>query len=133
MYFISPFNVYIGCARNIDLVFMLDTSGSVGRTNHNTALQFMSTAVSFFTIGLDNTRVGVVPYSHYSTIEFDLDTHSSLSSLQNAISDISYTGGYTNTPSAINTARSLLDPTNSHGARPNSEGIPKIAILITGK
>ncbi len=112
---------------------MLDRSGSVGRDNHNIALQFMSAAVSFFTIGLQNTRVGIVPYSSSSSIQFDLDTHSSLASLQNAISQIGYTGGATNTPAAINTARSLLNPTSNQGARPNSEGIPKIAILITGK
>ena len=115
------------------MVFILDRSGSVGSSNHRLALQFMSTAVSFFSIGLDNTRVGVVTYSSSSSVAFDLDARSTLRSLQDAIEGIAYTGGATNTPAALDSARYLLNPTNNRGARPNSKGIPKIAILITGK
>ena len=120
------------CARKVDMVFMLDRSGSVGSKNHRLALQFMSTAVSFFTIGLNNTRVGVVSYSDTTRVAFDLDRYSTLRSVQRAISQIGYRGGATNTPAALNAARFLLDPSKKHGARPNSKGIPKIAILITG-
>ena len=112
---------------------MLDRSGSVGRTNHQLALQFMSTAVSFFTIGSSNTRVGVVAYSSSANDQFNLNRHNSLGSLQNAISNIAFTGGATNTPAALDNAREMLDPDNNRGARPNSEGIPKLAILITGE
>jgi len=124
---------FTDCARNIDLVFMLDRSGSVGQDNHNLALEFMKTAVSRFTIGSANTRVGVVPYSNSASVQFDLNRHTSLQSLQEAISNIRFTGGATNTPDALNDARTLLDPSENRGARPNSQGIPKLAILITGE
>ena len=129
----SSFVLLIDCARNIDLVFMLDRSGSVGPTNHQLALQFMSTAVSFFTIGSSNTKVGVVAYSSSADDQFDLNEHTSLRSLQNAIISIRFTGGATNTPGALDNAREMLDPNNNKGARQNSEGIPKLAILITGE
>jgi len=115
------------------MVFMLDRSGSVGLANHLRALDFIKTTISFFSIGSSFTRVGVVAYSDYSAVEFYLDDYSSLASLQAAVDRISFTGGLTNTPSALNSARSLLTPSTGRGARANSQGIPKIAILITGK
>ncbi len=111
---------------------MLDRSGSVGRINHGLALDFIETAVSFFTIGSRFTRVGVVAYASSSSIQFDLNDYFTLSSLQSAINRVGYTGGGTNTPAALDHARFLLTPSNNRGARPNSAGLPKIAILITG-
>ena len=112
---------------------MLDRSGSVGYINHRRALDFINAAVSFFTIGRMYSRVGVVGYSGSSSIQFDLNRHRTLASLQRTIEAVRYTGGYTNTPAALDHARTLLNPSNNRGARPNSAGIPKIAILITGK
>lgn len=121
------------CVRNVDCVFLLDRSGSVGRANHNIALQFINSVVSFFSIGLSSTRVGMAAYSSSSAIQFDLNDRTTVSSLQNTISNVVFTGGYTNTPAALDHARHLLTPSNNRGARVNSLGIPKIAILITGK
>ncbi len=111
---------------------MLDRSGSVGYRNHRRALSFIKTVLSFFTIGLPYSRVGIVAYSTYSSIQFDLDDFTTLDSLNRAIDRIEFTGGWTNTPAALNDARNLLTPSKRRGARINSEGIPKIAILITG-
>ena len=111
---------------------MLDRSGSVGIQNHRIALQFINTAVSFFNIGRDTSRIGLVAYSTNAAIQFDLDDHTTLSSLQAAVNRVAFTGGATNTPHALRNANFLLDVMNSRGVRPSSEGIPKIAILITG-
>lgn len=120
------------CVRNIDCVFVLDRSGSVGFNNHLIALQFINNVVSFFTIGSNTTRVGVVAYASYSALQFDLNRHTSVSTLQAAIDGIVYTRGGTNTQAGLNDALFLLDPSNGRGARVNSLGIPKITILITG-
>ena len=119
--------------RNIDCVFVLDRSGSVGSNNHLIALQFINNVVSFFTIGSNATRVGMIAYASSSVIQFDLNQHSTVSSLQTAISNTFYTGGGTNTQAGLTDARTLLNPTNNRGARVNSLGIPKITILITGQ
>ena len=39
--------------------------------------------------------------------------------------------GWTATALALNDTRDIMDPGNGLGARPNSEGIPKIAVLLT--
>ena len=119
------------CEGSIDLCWMLDQSGSVGEDNHDIAIQFINNVVSFFTIGLSQTRVGFVAYSTDSHIEFDLDEHTDLDSLQQAIDDIDYRGGWTATALALNDTRKLLDPSLNNGARADSEGVPKIAVLLT--
>lgn len=110
---------------------MLDQSGSVGRTNHDIAIQFIINTVSFFTIGRQTTRVGFVAFSTNSHIEFNLNAHRNLDSLMRAINDVNYRGGYTATALALNDTRRLLNPSNNFGARSNSEGVPKIGVLIT--
>ncbi len=122
-----------GCDRNIDVVFIIDQSGSVGESNHDLAKQFISNVVSFFSISPTQTRVGIVTYSRSSRIEFDLKEYTNLGSLTSAIDDIPYRGGRTVTALALNDARMALDPSQNYGARPASEGIPRIAILITGE
>ena len=113
-------------------MFMLDQSGSVGEDNHDIAIQFIQNVVSFFSIGLNATRVGFVAYSTNAHVEFLLDDHTTLPQLQNAISNIDYRGGWTATAIALNFTRILLNPASPYGARPNSDGIPKIGILLTG-
>ena len=113
------------------MVFILDQSGSVGRTNHDLAIQFIKNVVQFFTISPDTTRVGFVGYGSGSRIDFNLDDHTNLNSLLNGIREISYTGGGTATDLGLNDAAQILNPANNRGARQASEGIPKIAILIT--
>ena len=120
------------CERNIDCVFLLDQSGSVGRSNHNIAKRFIENVVSFFSIGPNQSRVGFVSFASSSRISFDLNAHRTLSGLQYAIRHIGYSGGSTATALALNNTRDLLNPANNRGARHSSEGIPKIAVLITG-
>lgn len=122
-----------GCDRNVDCVFILDQSGSVGSTNHDIAIQFIQNVVSFFSIGLNQTRVGFVAYSRNAHVEFLLDSYTTLPQLLTAIGNVNYRGGSTATPLALNATRILLDPSQPYGARPNSEGVPKIGILLTGE
>lgn len=125
--------VISGCDRNVDCVFILDQSGSVGSENHAIAIQFIQNVVSFFSIGLNQTRVGFVAYSRNAHVEFLLDSYTTLPQLLTAIGNVNYRGGSTATPLALNATRLLLDPLQPYGARPNSEGIPKIGILLTGE
>ena len=45
------------CDANLDMVFMLDQSGSVGRYNHDTALYFLEDVVSFYNVAPNATQV----------------------------------------------------------------------------
>ena len=119
------------CQTNLDLLFLLDESGSVGNDSHQLGLQFMDSVISFYDISPDSTRVAVISFSSSANVEFDFDDHSTLEQLQNAIRGISYNSGYTYTALALKLAAELFnDPSNS-GARPISAGIPRVVVLIT--
>lgn len=45
------------CDANVDMVFMLDQSGSVGQYNHDIALYFLRDVVSFYNISPNATQV----------------------------------------------------------------------------
>ena len=133
MLLLYSYHIHAGCDRRIDCVFMLDRSGSVGRENHGIAIQFIRNVVSFFNIGLNATRVGLVAYSTSAHVEFFLNNHTTLPQLQEAISQVAYTRGRTSTALALNVTRIILNSSRPFGARPSSDGIPKIGILITGE
>ena len=119
------------CQTNLDLLFLLDESGSVGSTNHQLGLRFMESVVSFYDISLDGTRVAVISFSIGANVEFDFDDHSTLQQVQNAIREIRYSGGYTYTGLALQSAAELFNDPSSSGTRPASAGIPRVVVLIT--
>jgi len=54
------------CASPIDLVLVLDESGSIDRTEWSDMIEFAINVVNSFTIGLNNTQVGLVFFSGYT-------------------------------------------------------------------
>ena len=49
--------IVAACSGSLDLVFMLDQSGSVGFANHKTALKFVHDVSSFYNISTNETQV----------------------------------------------------------------------------
>lgn len=119
------------CQTYLDLLFLLDQSGSVGRRNHDLALDFMKAVVNFFEIGPDLTRVGVFTFSSGAREDFDLDRYLTNRRVTRAIRDIGYRGGYTHTALALNLATDAFNNPARSGARPVSDGIPRVVVLIT--
>ena len=119
------------CETNVDIVFIADQSGSVGFYNHLKSLQFMIDVIDFFNIAPNETQVGLITYSTHAHVRFDLDDISSKLEMQNLISHISYPGGYTATALGLFQAGVILNPNEYRGARPLSDGVPRIAVLIT--
>lgn len=112
---------------------MLDQSNSVGPDNFDIAKIFIKDTVSFFNIGQHESRFGLISFSTREYLEFDLNRHTSLSSLLAGIDSVRYRGGWSAIARGLNAARDLLNPNYPFGARPDLEGIPKIVILITGE
>ena len=55
-----------GCDARADVVFLLDSSGSVGHADFRRVKQFAANMVSELSIGRDHTRVGLASYSSRS-------------------------------------------------------------------
>ena len=112
------------------MIFVMDASGSIGYSNFQTMKTFVYDIVNSFDVGLDSVRVGVMSYESSYTFHFYLNTYSSKSSVLSAINSLPYSSGGTYTADALNAVRTI-GFTTSHGARPISSGIPRIAMVIT--
>ncbi|XP_035826806.1 uncharacterized protein LOC101848762 [Aplysia californica] len=115
------------CGSQADIVFLLDSSGSVGNSNFKLLLNFVNTLVQDLDIGQNKIRVGVEKFSSRPYNEFNLNKYNDKTSLQNAISNIKFQRGGTNTGDAI----TYLDQNmfkQSNGDRP---GVPNIAVIVT--
>jgi len=110
-----------------DVIFVLDESVSIGRTNFNLIKSFLSQLVSRLDINSGNTRVGLVTFSSGVGTTINLDAHSSVRSLQSAISSLGYSGGITNTDVALAYVRTRM-LTSAAGDRSN---VPNVVVVLT--
>lgn len=97
----------------MDLVFVLDNSGSVGKDNFEKVKEFVKRVIDFFNIGVDGTHVSVVTYDTDTRIEFKLNKYFTKNDLRNAVDDIEYNGYLTYTGEALNTVRQQVLTTNA--------------------
>ena len=112
----------------LDLVFIIDSSASIGSSNFNSLKQSIENIVTPLTISRRGTRVAVIQFSTDVSLLFNLNAHEDKDSLLEAIRNIRYIGGFTDTAEALRLLRtSTLN--ELLGVRP-VEGIP-VAILIT--
>ena len=117
------------CHVRLDVIFVLDSSGSIGAGDFESVRMFTKDVVEQLDIGSDKTRVGLITFSTSATVQFSLDMYQTNSSLLNAITSIPYDGGSTNTPDGLKTLIQQFD--TAYGARPLSQGIPRFAIVVT--
>ena len=110
-----------------DIVFVLDESGSIGSTNFELMKSFLSQLVARLDIDSGNTRVGLVTYSNNVGTGFNLSAHSSVASVQAAISSLTYSGGGTNTAAALAHVRTTM-LTSAAGDRSN---VPNVVVVLT--
>lgn len=59
----SPLTQPLDCKNKVDLVFLLDGSGSIEPEDFEKAKEFVKDVVDYFDIGIDNTRVGLATFS----------------------------------------------------------------------
>ncbi|XP_066266326.1 cartilage matrix protein-like [Branchiostoma lanceolatum] len=115
------------CGVEVDLVLVLDDSGSVGADNFNKLKGFVKRLTTQFEFGQDATRLGILQYSTDVKTVFSLNSYGTLDDINTAIDGMMYKGGGTNTHLAlyelVNNAFSL-----QNGARPTAS---KVAVIIT--
>jgi len=110
-----------------DIIFVLDESGSIGSRDFGLMKSFLSHLVSRLDVDSGNTRVGLVTYSSNVGTGFNLSAHSSVASVQSAISSLTYSGGGTNTDAALAHVRSTM-LTSAAGDRSN---VPNVVVVLT--
>ena len=105
----------------------MDSSGSISPNNWNTALQFVATVSSQFTIGPNNVQVAFVLFSDEATVKWDLRRHQDKAHLDYAIKSVRRIGSLTNLNDALYLTRTeVFAP--GRGTRPRAK---KVTIILT--
>uniref|UniRef100_A0A672M865 Collagen alpha-1(XXVIII) chain n=1 Tax=Sinocyclocheilus grahami TaxID=75366 RepID=A0A672M865_SINGR len=110
--------------RPMELVFVIDSSESVGPENFEIIKDFVATLVDRLTVGRNATRVGLVLYSLEVQLEFNLARYMTKQDVKQAIRRVHYMGEGTYTGSAIRKATQEA----FYSAR---TGVRKVTIVIT--
>uniref|UniRef100_A0A667XXK5 Collagen alpha-1(XXVIII) chain n=1 Tax=Myripristis murdjan TaxID=586833 RepID=A0A667XXK5_9TELE len=112
------------CRQNpLELVFIIDSSESVGPENFNIIKDFVNAIIDRASVSQETTRVGVVLYSHINVVVASLRQEASRDQIKSAVRAMTYLGEGTFTGSAIQQANQVF-----RAARP---GVRKVAIIIT--
>ncbi|XP_029656247.1 uncharacterized protein LOC115230178 isoform X1 [Octopus sinensis] len=109
----------------IDLVFVIDSSGSVSEHNFNKTKIFLENIVRNLDIGPDKTRVAVIRFSTNPHVSFSLSAHTTNSAVRKAIDAIDYDGGGTATGLALDEVRTSVFTNKRKSAA------AKVLVLVT--
>ncbi|XP_047460147.1 collagen, type XXVIII, alpha 1a [Mugil cephalus] len=107
----------------LELVFVIDSSESVGPENFEVVKDFVNSLIDRLTVGQDASRIGVVLYSHVDMVVVSLQQHSSQDDIKAAIRRMPYLGEGTFTGSAIHRSNQIFQ-----ASRP---GVRKVAVVVT--
>ncbi|XP_013417671.1 uncharacterized protein LOC106178864 [Lingula anatina] len=115
------------CQPKVDVVFVLDGSGSVKQANFDLLKAFVKMTMSSLAIGEDGSRFGLVQFSNEARVEFDLNSSYDLENILKMVDDMNYYRGYTYTHKALN----LVVSHTMQEANGNRPDVQDIIILLT--
>lgn len=124
----SFFSTVLNCCEG-DVLFLVDSSGSVTSYEHSRMLSFLSELLLPFSLGEDQVRVGLLQVGTKPRLEFGFNRHITQNGLQRALKTIRPLRGDTNTVDALKMAqRWVLRPGTQDGAR---AGLPRVLVWVT--
>ncbi|XP_058521155.1 collagen alpha-3(VI) chain [Ochotona princeps] len=117
-------------ANKRDIIFLLDGSLNVGKTNFPYVRDFVTSLVSSLDVGRDSIRVGLVQFSETPVTEFSLDTYETKSELLAHVRRLQLQGG-----TGLNTGSALSYVHANHfseaGGSRIREDVPQLLLLLT--
>lgn len=107
----------------LDLVFVIDSSESVGPENFELVKDFVNGLIDRMTVSQEAGQIGAVLYSHVDVVVASLQQQSSQNDIKAAVRNMPYLGEGTFTGSAIHRANQLF--------RASRRGVRKVAMILT--
>ena len=122
------------CTSSVDLVFLLDESGSLGVSNFQKSLDFVRRLIGSFPEenlrGENGTRFGLSTFSSGYSAEFHMYNYKNQLGYSSAITRVCYSAGSTQLGFAL--GRVLTDQfSEERGLRPKADGLPRILVVLT--
>ena len=118
------------CKLQADIAFVVDSSGSINDVDPNNwqrVLMFITNLIDKLEIGSDQIRVAAATFSNFGYMQFLFSNFNTSEGVKNAINNMEYKGGNTNTSGGLYIMlKDLFNEMN--GDRP---GVRDIAIVIT--
>ena len=112
------------CSTPVDLAFIIDSSGSIGRTNYKKQKNFVKEVAKTFGLSPNGSRAAMVLYSNSASVKARFGQYSDPKEFGGAVDSLPYERGLTRIDKALDlTARDIFAQSRS--------GVPKIAMLIT--
>ncbi len=99
-----------------EVIFVLDSSTSVGDDNWKLQLKFVTNLLAPLRIGPDADRVALVTFNTEAKVEFDLSKYSSFAEVKKAVMGVTFSEGVTATGDALKLAREQVLPHARKGA-----------------
>ena len=119
---------FIACENaGIDLVFVLDSSGSIGEDRWDIITEFTVNITKSLTIGLVDSLIGVILFSAKVQLQFNLMKHTSATTLIPELRNLPYLESVRNTGSALR----LLLSSAQDGSMELRDGRAHVAIVVT--
>ncbi|KAF4022049.1 hypothetical protein G4228_013052 [Cervus hanglu yarkandensis] len=113
-----------------DIIFLLDGSSNVGKTNFPYVRDFVMNLVNSLDVGSDHIRVGLVQFSDTPVTEFSLNTYPTKSELLAHLRQMQLQGG-----SGLNTGAALSYVHANHfteaGGSRIRDHVPQLLLLLT--
>ena len=108
----------------MDLAFLIDSSGSIGRTNYLKEKNFVKEVARSFGVAPGQSQAAMVLYSNSASVKARFGQYASAEEFGQAVDALPYERGLTRIDKALDVAATEIFP----GAR---TGVPKIALVIT--
>ncbi|CAG5131632.1 unnamed protein product, partial [Candidula unifasciata] len=116
------------CPARADILFVIDTSGSVSERDFGLAKQFATRLTEHFQIGDKDVRFAAISYSDRVQRVFDFKTYSNHAGLSLGLALAPFLGGGTKTYLALDFIRQQNLFSTSNGARERSS---KLVVVMT--
>ena len=110
-----------------DILFLLDSSGGKGSDNFEVMLQFVQNIVKDIDVDSGRMRVALITFGGYVRVHFDLNTYHGRVDIIDAVDEVYYSRGSTNTEDALTAMTDQIFTTEA-GSRAHAR---KLGILIT--
>lgn len=112
-----------------DVVYIIDTSGSLNQTDLEYSLDFLYDVTNFLTIGSSEIKISIVTFSNVSIVQHDFNSLSDKDAVLAALVNLKSikTAGGTKTYEALNDSNSLFTSASS-GRR---TGVNQTVVVLT--